>query len=163
MFSTYELSRFLGRPYHLFIFRRQNVVLRFASTGPGRSITIGADTYVGAQIERSAIEQTVERAKDKIKIKVPHLLDAAGALARGEDLPITQPLGWWWRPYIPSDPIHVTCLAGHHGDTDPPIVEWMGWAVQPEYTDLELVLTCDPNHPAGERLAFSITISATCT
>lgn len=150
MFSTYEWSRFFGRPFHLFIFRRQMITLRFASTGPGRNIVIGADTYYGAQIERSAIKQTVERAKDKITIKMPFLLDAAGALARGEALPITQPLGHWWRPHIPSDQIHVTCLAGHHGDPDPPEVEWLGWAVQPEFSDVELSLGCDPNPPHGE-------------
>jgi hypothetical protein len=150
MFDTFEFSRFAGRPFHLFIFRRQMVSVRLASTGPGHDILIGEHTYVGAQIERSAIQQTVERAKDKIKIKFPHLLDVAGAVARGETLPVTQGLGGWWRPYIPSDDIHVTCMAAHHGQIEPPKIEWMGWAVQPEFSDLELVLTCDPNSPAAE-------------
>lgn len=140
-----DLLRFGARPVHLFIFRRQSLTLRFASTGPGRDFEAGGHTYLGAQIERDAIKQTAERAKDKLKIRMAHLLDPAAP-----ELPITQALGGWWRPHIPSDPIHVTCLATEHGATAPPRVEWSGWAIQPAYTDTELELTCDPNSPHGD-------------
>lgn len=146
MFDAHETSRFDGKPIHLFILRRQNVSLRFASTGPGVDLTNGAFTYTGGQIERDAIRQTVERAKDKLKIRLAYLLDPDPP----GGFPPTQELGDWWRPYIPVDPIHVTCLATHRGDTDPPIVEWMGWVAQPEFSDTELVLHCDPNAPNGE-------------
>ncbi|HIY72248.1 MAG TPA: DUF2163 domain-containing protein, partial [Candidatus Luteimonas excrementigallinarum] len=140
-----DLLRFGARPLHLFIFRRQHVTVRFASTGPGRDFVSGGHTYLGAQIERDAIKQTAERAKDRLKIRMAHLLDPAAP-----EYPITQALGGWWRPYIPSDPIHVTCLATEHGAVTPPRVEWSGWAIQPAYTDTELELTCDPNSPHGD-------------
>lgn len=140
-----DLLRFGARPVHLFIFRRQSLTLRFASTGPGRDFEAGGQVYLGAQIERDAIKQTAERAKDKLKIRMAHLLDPAAP-----ELPITQALGAWWRPHIPSDPIHVTCLATEHGATEPPRVEWSGWAIQPAYTDTQLEITCDPNSPHGE-------------
>lgn len=140
-----DLLRFGARPLHLFIFRRQHVTVRFASTGPGRDFVSGGHTYLGAQIERDAIKQTAERAKDRLKIRMAHLLDPAAP-----EYPVTQALGSWWRPYIPSDPIHVTCLATEHGATAPPRVEWSGWAIQPAYTDTELELTCDPNSPHGD-------------
>lgn len=139
-----DLLRFGARPVHLFIFRRQSLTLRFASTGPGRDFAAGGHTYLGAQIERDAIKQTAERAKDKLKIRMAHLLDPAAP-----ELPITQALGAWWRPHIPADPIQVMCLDHQAGSSDPPKVVWMGWAVQPAFSDTELELTCDPNPPAG--------------
>jgi len=144
-FDDFELSRWLGKPLHLFQFIRQGTIERFANAP--RDQVIGGFTYKAAVMSRSEIRQTVERAKDRLKITMAYLLNPTPP---AEGFPSTQDLGGWWRPYIPSDPIKVICLATHYGDTDPPKVEWMGWAVQPEYTDLELVLTCDPNHPAGE-------------
>lgn len=137
MFSTRELSRFLGRPVHLFVFTRQSLAWRFC--GADRDLTVGGQTYLGAQIERSEIKQTVERAKDKITITLAYLRDPAAA-----ELPVTQSLGDLWHPYAPSDPVYVTCLAAHAGDDGDPAVEWIGQVTQPAYTDVELTLTCEP-------------------
>lgn len=129
---------------HLFIFRRQGVTLRYASAD--RDIVIGEHTYKAAQIERDAIRQTAERAKDKLKIRVAYLLTP---VEPDEGWPSTQELGDWWRPYIPSDSITVVCLSHKPGGIEPPSVEWMGWAVSPAFGDVQLELGCDPNPPHG--------------
>lgn len=143
MFDTFERSRFLGRPVRLFRFERQGLVWRFCN-GP-KDLTIGGVTYTAAQIDRSEIRQTVERAKDKITVTFPYLRDP-GAV----EFPATQGLGDNWYPYPPSDEVRVICLATHIGDTDPPNVEWMGIVTQPQFTDVELTLTCEPG-PATPR------------
>lgn len=137
MFDTFELGRFTGRPVRLFRFERQGLVWRYC-TAP-QDLTIGGVTYLSAQIDRSEIRQTVERAKDKIQIKFAYLRDP-----HAPTYPATQPLGDNWHPYTPSDTIRVICLATHIGDTDPPAVEWMGVVSQPEFGDVELTLTCEP-------------------
>lgn len=139
MFDAYELSRFLGKPIHLFLFTRQGLAWRYASCD--RDIVVGGNTYLAAQIERSEIKQTVERAKDKISITLAYVRDPAAP-----EYPVTQPLGDNWHPWIPSDPVHVVCMATHFGDTDPPIVEWMGVVTQPKFGDVELELICEPTN-----------------
>lgn len=140
-FDVFELSRFAARPVHLFVFTYGSLVLRYAASD--RDIIIGtgesAVTYTAAAIQRSEIKQTTERAKDKITITAAYLRDPSAA-----QYPSTQPLGDLWHPYIPSGTVRVTCLATHVGDTDPPVVEWMGVVTQPRYSDTELELTCTP-------------------
>ena len=102
---------------------------------------MAGNTYVAAQIERSEIKQTIERAKDKLTIKLAYLLDPN---APAENMPATQALGNWWNPYIPGDRIDVICLAAHRGDTDPPAVQWMGVVVRPTFGDSEMSLICVP-------------------
>jgi hypothetical protein len=137
MFDTFERSRFLGRPVRLFRFERQGLVWRFCNAP--KDLPIGGVTYTAAQIDRSEIRQTVERAKDKITITLPYLRDPNAA-----EFPSTQPLGDNWFPYPPSDAVRVICMSTHIGDTDPPKVEWMGIVTQPQFTDAELTLTCEP-------------------
>ena len=136
MFETFELSRFLGRPVRLFVFQRQALVWRFCNAD--RNLTIGGNTYLAAPIDRGEIKQTAERAKDKVTITLAYLRDPGAPL-----FPATQALGDNWHPYIPSDPIAVTCLATHYGDTGAPAVEWSGIVTQPAFTDAELTLTCE--------------------
>lgn len=138
MFETFELSRFLGKPIRLFVFTRQSQVWRYCTAD--RDLLIGGNIYYAAQIERSEIKQTVERAKDKITIKLAYLRDPNAA-----EYPVTQSLGDNWFPFVPSSTVFVTCLATHAGDTDPPAVEWMGQVTQPKFTDVELELTCEPS------------------
>lgn len=145
MFDTFELSRFLGRPVRLFQFTRQSKVWRFAQAD--RDLVIGGNTWLAAQIERDEIRQTVERAKDKLTIRLAYLPDPD---APADLVPSTQPLGDIWRPYIPSDQITVICLEAHYGDTDPPKVEWMGEVAQPAFTDTQLELTCVPGRAIAE-------------
>lgn len=45
--------------------------------------------------------------------------------------------------FAASERVFVTCMAMHRGDDDA-VVEWMGHVVQPEFTDTQLKLTCDP-------------------
>lgn len=135
-FETLEISRFLGRPVHLFTFARQSLVWRYASGG--RDVTIGGNTYTGAQVSRSEIQQSVEGEKNKLTITLPYLRDPAAA-----EYPATQPLGNNWHPYIPSDPISITCRAMHYGDASTPAVEWSGVVTQTSFSDTELTLTCE--------------------
>lgn len=137
MFETFDLSRFLGKPIRLFVFTRQNQVWRYCTAD--RDLVIGGNTYLSAQIDRSEIKQTAERAKDKITIKLAYLRDPTAP-----EYPVTQPLGDNWFPFVPSSTVYVTCLATHYGDTDPPAVEWMGQVIQPKFSDVELELTCEP-------------------
>lgn len=139
MFDAFELSRFAGKPIHLFLFTRQNLTWRFANSD--RDLVIGGNTYLAAQIERGEIKQTVERAKDRLTIKLPYLRDPDAL-----EYPSTQPLGDNWHPYIPSDEVQVICMTTHYGDTDPPKVEWMGVVTQPKFGDVELELHCDPTN-----------------
>lgn len=142
MFETFELSRFLGKPIRLFVFRRgvpgAEQVWRYCTAD--RDLVIGGNTYYAAQIDRSEIKQTAERAKDKITIKLAYLRDPSAS-----EYPVTQALGNNWFPFVPSSTVYVMCLATHYGDTDPPAVEWMGQVTQPKFSDIELELTCEPN------------------
>lgn len=145
MFDTFELSRFLGRPVRLFQFTRQGLVWRYCSAP--QDLVIGGVTYLAAQIDRSEIKQTVERAKDNIQITLAYLRDP-----HATTYPSTQSLGDNWFPYTPSDSMRVICMATHIGDSDPPIVEWMGMVTQPAFTDVELTLTCEPGSAIASAL-----------
>lgn len=142
-FDLVEVSRFLGRPVHLFIFTRQAQVWRFASGG--RDVVVGGHTYVGAQIGRSEIQQTIEREKDKLTITFPYLLDPAAP-----EYPPTQALGNNWRPYIPSSPVSVICMAAHIGDAGAPAIEWMGVVTEVAHTDTKMTLTCEPSNSSSQ-------------
>lgn len=137
MFDLLERSRFGGRPIHYFVFSLQAKSWRYCTAD--RDMVVDGQTYLAASIERSEIKLTTERAKDKITITMAYARDPGAAV-----LPSTQPLGDLWTPYIPSDTVYVTCLAGHVGDAAQPSVEWMGQVVQPKYTDSTLELTCTP-------------------
>lgn len=137
MFDTFERGRFTGRPVRLFRFERQGLVWRFCNAP--QDLVIGGVTYLAAQIDRSEIRQTIERAKDKVNITMAYLRDPAAPA-----YPSTQALGDNWHPYTPSDTIRVICMATHIGNPDPPVVEWMGIVSQPSFTDVELTLTCEP-------------------
>lgn len=137
MFDTFELSRFAGRPVHFFMFTLQGKVWRFNSSD--RDILVSGKTYLSAQISRSEIKLTTERAKDKITITLAYLRDPTATA-----FPSTQSLGDVWHPYIPSDTVYVTCMSGHYGDDAPPTVEWMGQVTQPKFGDVELELACTP-------------------
>lgn len=145
MFKDFELSRFGGRPVRLFRFELQGLVWRFCNAP--QDLTIGGFTYLAAQIDRSEIRQTIERAKDKLKITMAYLRDP-----NAPTYPATQALGDNWHPYAPSDTMRVICLSTHIGDTDPPNVEWMGIVSQPEFTDVELTLTCEPGTAIAQAL-----------
>lgn len=145
MFDTFEISRFGGKPVRLFRFQRQDVIWRFAQAD--RVITAGGFDWLPAQIDRDEIKQTGERAKDKLKIRLAYLRDPNAPLI---DVPNTQSLGDLWHPYIPSDVVSVMCLSTHFGDAAAPVLEWSGEVAQPEYTDVELSLTCVPGKAITE-------------
>ena len=136
-FEAFETSRFGGRPLRLFVFQRQGLIWRYCKGT--RNLVIGGNTYLAAAIDRSEIAQSVEREKNNLTITMPYWRDPGA-----EAYPATQALGDNWHPYVPSDPVAVTCLATHYGDTGAPAVEWSGIVTQPAFTDTELTLTCEP-------------------
>lgn len=142
-FDSFELSRWLGRPEHLFVFALQNRIWRYCSGTQPVVFDAGQPTeqiYLPAAISRSKIVESPERKKNNITIKMPYLLDPNAV-----DKPVTQPLGDIWRPYPPSGIVSVTCLSYHVNDPDlQTTVEWSGRAAQPKFTDAALELTCEP-------------------
>lgn len=136
MFGAREIARFFGQPVHLFRFTLGPLSWRF--TTASTPITLGDEVFVPTGISRSAVRETAERAKNQLTITMPCALDPAA-----HDPPPTQAFGAIWRPYPPSERVFVTCMAMHRGDDDA-VVEWMGHVVQPEFTDTQLKLTCDP-------------------
>ncbi|MFC6349817.1 DUF2163 domain-containing protein [Stenotrophomonas sp. CW117] len=136
MFDLRELSRFFNQPVHLFRFAMGPLSWHFTTSDV--AIVLGDEEYLPCGISRSAIRETVERAKNNITITMPYALDPAAP-----EKPVTQSFGDIWRPYPPSQRVMVTCMALHRGDTDVQ-VEWMGNVLQPEFTDTSLKLTCAP-------------------
>jgi len=136
MFGAREIARFFGQPVHLFRFTLGPLSWRF--TNASTPITLGDEVFVPTGISRSAVRETAERAKNQLTITMPYALDPGA-----HDPPPTQAFGAIWRPYPPSERVFVTCMAMHRGDDDA-VVEWMGHVVQPEFTDTQLKLTCDP-------------------
>lgn len=136
-FSLRELSRFLGRPIELYRFTRQSKSWLYTSAD--RPVTIGNETFEPVPISRTAIKDTLERQKNKVTITLPVSLEIADN----------------WRPYASCDVIAVTISALHYGDSEV-IVQWIGRVEQPEFSDAELKLTCDPS--AGGKRGAGITL-----
>ncbi len=144
-FEASESARFGGKPVRLFMFTLQGITWRFAQAD--RDIVIGANTWLAAQIDRSEIKQTTEKAKDSVRITFAYLRDPFAPVGLR---PVTQSLGDLWHPYIPSSKVHVLCLATHFGSVDPPVLQWSGEVSQPRYTDSELELVCTPGNAKAE-------------
>ncbi len=136
-FSLLELSRFGGKPVHLFRFARGPLAWRY--TSGDRPFTLGAEVFAPAAISRSAIRESAEEAKNNITITMPVDADVAGN----------------WRPYPPSDIITIDCLSVHYGDADA-AVEWTGRVLSPKFTDTTLTLTCDPSRRSGRRSGLQL-------
>lgn len=135
-FDDLETGLFTGKPVRLFVFTRQTKVWRFNSSS--EDLELGGDTFLGANIERDEIRETVERAKDKLKIRMAYLLDPNASMQ-----PTTQSLGDLWALYIPSSPVYVTCMSAHIGEAETTF-DWTGQVMQPAFDDKQLELVCEP-------------------
>lgn len=145
-FDLLQRARFGARPVRLYRFQFQDAIWWYAQAD--RDIeTPGGTTWAAAQIERDEIKQTAERAQDKLKIRMAYLRNP---YASPLDIPVTQPLGDLWHPYIPSDRVKVMCFDWMYGDTDPPRMAWSGEVADPTFTDVQLELTCEPWDSIGE-------------
>lgn len=144
-FKAFEDSFNSARPLRLFMFTLQGITWRFAQAD--RDIVIGANTWLAAQIDRSEIKQTTEKAKDSVRIRMAYLRDPFAPVGMR---PVTQSLGDLWHPYIPSSKVRVMCFATHYGSADAPVLEWSGEVSQPRYNDSELELTCTPGNAKAE-------------
>lgn len=130
-FDPIERSASSGRPIHLFKFARGAVVERYNDSD--ESIERGGFTYLPMAIRRGEISDSTERRKNMVSITMP----------------VDAPVAAWWRPFPPSGPVFVTCLATHYGDTDVAI-EWSGKVVGPRFTDTELELSCEPSSASNQ-------------
>jgi len=157
-FDALENSRFLGRPVRLYRFDLQGVTWRFAQSD--RDVEAGGVTWLAAQIDRDEIRQTIEKAKDQIKIRIGYLRNPSAPIGTR---PATQSLGDLWHPYIPSSAVRVMCLAYHVGDTDPPVLEWSGEVRQPRFTDVELELTCVPGNSRADARNQGLKFQRACS
>lgn len=137
MSDIYQRSRFGGKPVRFFLFVRQGLSWRYCTAD--RDLTIAGTTWLSAQISRSDIKLTPEPAKDKVTVSFAYLLDPDAPR-----YPVTQSLGDNWQPYVPTDDVRVICLEGHYGDTDPPVVQWMGLVTAVKSSDVVMELTCEP-------------------
>ncbi len=153
-FSLRELSRFGGKPIHLFRFTRRTLAWRFTSAD--REIELDGEVFAPAAITRSAIRDSVETTKNRVTITLPYLLDPNAG-----ELPVTQSLGDTWRPYPPSDLIRVDCMAMHYGDAVAEL-EWTGRVIAPKFSDTLLTLTCDPSYNSGRRAGLQLKWQRSC-
>ncbi|WP_282266488.1 phage BR0599 family protein [Stenotrophomonas sp. PS02298] len=153
-FDLREVSRWFGRPVHLFRFACGPLVWHFAHAD--RDVPLGDVTWKAANISRSALRDSVEYAKNNVTLTMDCLLDPSAI-----DTPPTQSLGRLWRPYPPSAPVFVTCLAMHRGD-DAPAVEWHGRVIAPKYTDAQLELVCEPSHRSERRTGLQLRWQRAC-
>lgn len=126
-FSLRELSLFAGEPIGLFRFARGNLVRRYA-TGD-TDVELGGELFVApGGVSRSAIQDSSQRAKNRLTITLPIDLDIVS----------------WWAPYPSAQRVLVTCLSMHAGDTDF-AVEWTGRVVSPKFYDTKFELVCEPS------------------
>jgi hypothetical protein len=147
-FDLFELSRWLGKPIHLFTASCGPLVWRFASSD--RPISIGGDTYLPAPISRTALRESVESRKNNVTITMPYLLDPEGA-----EPPVTQSFGDLFRPWPPGRTVEVACLALHYGDDDVD-VEWTGRVLAPRFTDTQLKIECEPSHTSARKSGLQL-------
>ncbi|HDS1834388.1 TPA: phage BR0599 family protein [Stenotrophomonas maltophilia] len=141
-FSLREISRWFGQPVAHFRFERGALVERYTSAD--RPIIIGAEQYSPISIARGPIREGVDAKRSNVTITLP--------LKVGDD---DVAIASWWRPYPPSDPVIVTCMAQHYGDADV-TTEWIGRVVAPSYTDTTLKLTCEPSRTSGRRSGLQL-------
>lgn len=147
-FEAFETSARGGKPTHLFLFGRQSKAWRFIACD--RDQTRGGQLYTGCAISRSAIKQSAESQQNTVTITLPYCLDPNAA-----ELPPTQDFGNNWLPFVPSDPISVSCMATHLNDPDQEVVvEWLGFVQQPKFDDATqtLALTCVPPGQIGKAM-----------
>lgn len=130
-FDTIERSASGGRPIHLFKLARGGVVVRYNDSD--ETIEREGFSYQPLPIRRGEISDSTERRKNMVTLTMP--VDAEVAS--------------WWRPYPPSGPVFVTCMATHYSDTEV-ATEWTGKVIGPKFSDTELQLSCEPSSASNQ-------------
>lgn len=141
-FSLRELSRWFGQPIALFRFERGAVARHYTSAD--RAMTIGADIFDPISIARGPIREGIDAKRSNVTVTLPLKIG-------GIDVDIAS----WWRPYPPSEPVIVTCMAMHYGDSEV-TTEWIGRVIAPSYTDTTLKLTCEPSRTSSKRSGLQL-------
>lgn len=136
-FDAVELSIFGGEPANLFRFRRGSLVWRY-STG-GRPFALGLETFEApGGISRSAIQDSSERAKNRLTIRMPVDLEVVAN----------------WAPFPTSQVVLVDCLCVHRGTAEA-AVEWTGRVVVPKFYDTEIELVCEPTRSVNKARSYN--------
>ncbi|HXD37022.1 MAG TPA: phage BR0599 family protein [Rhodanobacter sp.] len=121
-----------GQPLKLVIFTRATKFWRY--TDADRVIFHDGNAYANTPIKVSEINDGGEQNKVSIKITLPKTATVADN----------------WRPYPPADPIGVTIMTQHYGETDF-LVDWIGRIIQPHFDDTTLTLTSEPSATMARR------------
>jgi hypothetical protein len=125
-FSLREISLFGGEPVGLIRFKRGAQYWRY-TTGM-HPVQLGAELFEApGGVSRSAIQDSSQRAKNRVTITLP------------PDLPVASN----WLPFPTPQPVLVECLSWHRGDDDF-AVEWSGRVLTPKFHDTKLELLCEP-------------------
>lgn len=125
-YDASELSFQSGAPVELYEFRRAARVWRFTSSDA--DVTVDGATYTAAPLQRTAIEQTPERARNGIRISC------------ARDFPIAD----LFRVTSPTDVISVTIIRYHRAEPLNSITLWMGRVLNAEWRGLSADLSCEP-------------------
>lgn len=121
-----------SQPVVFFKFVRGALSWRYTSAQTQQ--TLNEEPYSPEPIWRSAISQGTEQGRQSITVT----------------LPSTVPVAENWRPYPSAEPITLTVLVQHLGETDA-LVEWVGRVVSPKFTGSSLELSCEPTLTRNRR------------
>lgn len=121
-----------GQPLKLVVFTRASKTWRY--TDADRVIFHDGNAYAPTPIKVSEITDGGEQNKVSIKLTLPKTATVAAN----------------WRPYPPADPIGVTVMTQHYGETDF-LVDWIGRIIQPHFDDTLLTLTSEPSATMAKR------------
>ncbi|HEX7111722.1 MAG TPA: phage BR0599 family protein [Mizugakiibacter sp.] len=127
-----EASLDQGQPIKLIRFTRAAKLWTYADAD--RVIVYNGDTYAKLAIGVSEIRDSSEANKASIQITLPKDADVAAN----------------WRPFPPSDPVFVTVLTQHYGETDF-LVDWIGRIIGSNFNNTTLTLTSEPSGTAARR------------
>lgn len=130
-YDTEEISVQSGAPVELFDFA-QGVVEWHYTSAELIALTVSGETYTSASIERSEIESTQEKARNKVTLTVPR------------NFPVAE----LFRVSPPSEVITITIRRLHRADiTASPeslIVLWIGRVLSCEFAGAQAKLSCEP-------------------
>lgn len=133
-FDQRERSRFTGAPIYLVRLQRGQARYSFALGDRARLLVLNEGALDEERFEapggisRSKIQDSSQRAKNRLTLTLPIDLDVIG----------------WWLPYPSPQRVIVTCMVMHEGDTEVQI-EWTGRVVSPKFYDTKVELVCEPS------------------
>lgn len=129
-YAAEEISVQDGAPVELYEFGYGSTALYYTSSGQGYTdaSVSPSQSYTSANIERSAISSTEEKARNSLTLTVPRTFAIAEL----------------FRVSPPSDTVNVTLRRVHRGDTASVVVAWMGRVLSCQFNGAKATLQCEP-------------------